>query len=137
MTWSYPLTLSWRRTYHIETRPLICKANQWTGFYVTETSVMKVLKSFKSLFTTLWELDIVDDCTFYENINERLKHFYLVYRRISKFIISSSPTLRQKDVIFKVLNNKVKKEEIIKHNYSTEKKEYFIDSTIMEVVKRG
>ena len=29
--------------YHIETRPLICRANQWTGFYVMRTSVMKEL----------------------------------------------------------------------------------------------
>ena len=30
--------------YHIETSPLICSANQWTGFYITDTSVMKDLK---------------------------------------------------------------------------------------------
>ena len=30
--------------YHIETIPLICKANKWTGFYIT-ASVMKELKS--------------------------------------------------------------------------------------------
>ena len=32
-------------SYHIETNPLISKerfANQWTGFYMIETSVMKV-----------------------------------------------------------------------------------------------
>ena len=28
---------------HIETSPLICKANQWTGFYMTTTPVMKEL----------------------------------------------------------------------------------------------
>ena len=27
--------------YHIETSPLICRANQWTGFYMIETSVVK------------------------------------------------------------------------------------------------
>ena len=26
---------------HIETSPLICRANQWTGFYMIETSVVK------------------------------------------------------------------------------------------------
>ena len=31
--------------YHIETSPLICIANQSTGFYMEETSVMKDLKS--------------------------------------------------------------------------------------------
>ena len=29
--------------YHIETSLLICKANQWTGFYTTVTSVIKKL----------------------------------------------------------------------------------------------
>ena len=29
--------------YHIETSPLICKANQWTGFYMIGSSVMKEL----------------------------------------------------------------------------------------------
>ena len=30
--------------YHIETSPLICSENQWTGFYMITASVMKVLK---------------------------------------------------------------------------------------------
>ena len=29
--------------YNIETSPLICKANQWTGFYMITASVMKEL----------------------------------------------------------------------------------------------
>ena len=29
--------------YHIETSPLICRANQWTGFYMITASVMKEL----------------------------------------------------------------------------------------------
>ena len=33
--------------YHIETSPLICSANQWTGFYVITASVMKQLKQIK------------------------------------------------------------------------------------------
>ena len=32
-------------SYHIETNPLISKANQWTGFFMIRTSVMKVLNS--------------------------------------------------------------------------------------------
>ena len=28
---------------HIESSPLICRANQWTGFYMIGTSVMKEL----------------------------------------------------------------------------------------------
>ena len=31
--------------YHIETSPLICFANQWTGFYMISASVMKGLNS--------------------------------------------------------------------------------------------
>ena len=30
--------------YHIETSPLICSANQWTGFYMITAAVMKGLK---------------------------------------------------------------------------------------------
>ena len=29
--------------YHIETSPLICRSNQWTGFYMIGASVMKGL----------------------------------------------------------------------------------------------
>ena len=29
--------------YHIETSPLICRANQWTGFYMIGTSTIKEL----------------------------------------------------------------------------------------------
>ena len=29
---------------HIKNSPLICRANQWTGFYMIGNSVMKVLK---------------------------------------------------------------------------------------------
>ena len=29
--------------YYKETNPLICRTNQWTGFYTIKTSVMKVL----------------------------------------------------------------------------------------------
>ena len=38
------LTLSRRGRYHIETSTLICRANQWTGFYLITASVMKELK---------------------------------------------------------------------------------------------
>ena len=30
-------------SYHIEASPLICRANQWTGFYMLETFVMEHL----------------------------------------------------------------------------------------------
>ena len=30
--------------YHIETSPLICRANQWTGSYMMRPSFMKELK---------------------------------------------------------------------------------------------
>ena len=32
--------------YHIETSPLICSANQWTGFYMITASILKGLKGF-------------------------------------------------------------------------------------------
>ena len=32
--------------YPIETSPLICRATQWTGFYMIKTAVMKELTSF-------------------------------------------------------------------------------------------
>ena len=32
-----------RGPYHTETRLLICSANQWTGFYMIETSVTREL----------------------------------------------------------------------------------------------
>ena len=32
-----------RGRYHIETSPLICLANQWTGFYMITVSVLKGL----------------------------------------------------------------------------------------------
>ena len=35
--------------YHIETSPLICRANQWTGFYMIGTSSIRELKGFLSL----------------------------------------------------------------------------------------
>ena len=33
-------------TYHIEISPMICSVNQWTGFYMIRTSVMKELNPF-------------------------------------------------------------------------------------------
>ena len=33
--------------YHIETSPLICSANQWTGFYMITASVMKELNKYR------------------------------------------------------------------------------------------
>ena len=40
------LTLSWRRPLsYIETSPLICRANQWTCFYIITASVLKELNS--------------------------------------------------------------------------------------------
>ena len=41
--------------YHIETRPLIWSANQWTGFYMITGSVMKglVLEELTSLMCSL------------------------------------------------------------------------------------
>ena len=35
-------------SYYIETNPLISRVNQWTGFYMIGTSVMKELRDFFS-----------------------------------------------------------------------------------------
>ena len=36
--------------YHIETSPLICIANEWTGFYMIGTTIMKELTNFTKTF---------------------------------------------------------------------------------------
>ena len=43
--------------YHIETSPLICSPNRWTGFYMITASVMKELTKFSTNTTMLtnWE----------------------------------------------------------------------------------
>ena len=40
----HTLILSWLSRYHIESSPLICRANQWNGFYMITVSVIKELK---------------------------------------------------------------------------------------------
>ena len=35
--------------YNIDTSPVSCSANQWTGFYMIETSVIKELNIHKDL----------------------------------------------------------------------------------------
>ena len=44
-----PIGTSWdiEGYYHIETSPLICSANQYTGFYMVEISVMKELVVYR------------------------------------------------------------------------------------------
>ena len=37
--------------YHIETSPLICSANQWTGFYMITVSIIKELKVFNEIIS--------------------------------------------------------------------------------------
>ena len=36
---------------HIKTSPLIFRGNQWTGFYMIGTSVMKELKTYQCTFS--------------------------------------------------------------------------------------
>ena len=38
--------------YHIETSPLICRANPWTGFYMITVSVMKGLNHIITIAKT-------------------------------------------------------------------------------------
>ena len=42
--------------YHIETSPLICYANQWSGFYMIGISVIKELKTFSRILKTSVQL---------------------------------------------------------------------------------
>ena len=39
--------------YHIETSSLTCTANQWTGFYMIGTSVMKVMLNYVKIILLL------------------------------------------------------------------------------------
>ena len=50
--------------YHIKTGPLICRANQWTGFYMITASTMKELKEKDYLIRTLLNMKCksIDDC---------------------------------------------------------------------------
>ena len=52
--------------YLIETSPLICRANQWTGFYVT-ASVMKELNHDTTLLA-------IQECARYYLINKDIFH---------------------------------------------------------------
>ena len=42
--------------YHIETSQLICSANQWTGFYMIATSIIKELNSDDQLRSVLCQV---------------------------------------------------------------------------------
>ena len=50
----------WVKSLYIETSPLICKANQWTGFYMIGTSIMKVLCKIRYLIR--WPLRLERLC---------------------------------------------------------------------------
>ena len=43
--------------YHIETSPLICRANQRTGFYMITASIIKELKKLIKKFNTRWNIN--------------------------------------------------------------------------------
>ena len=45
--------------YHIETSPLICLANQWTGSYMITDSVMKELKRLGLFNLISFQLDVL------------------------------------------------------------------------------
>ena len=45
--------------YHIETSPLSCFANQWTGFGITRTSVMKELRPSRQIRSVARILQVV------------------------------------------------------------------------------
>ena len=41
--------------YHIETSSLICRANQWTGFYMIRASVMKQLMEINKSVNDIYQ----------------------------------------------------------------------------------
>ena len=41
--------------YHIETSSLICRANQWTGFYMIRASVMKQLMEINKAVNDIYQ----------------------------------------------------------------------------------
>ena len=41
--------------YHIETSSLICRANQWTGFYMMRASVMKQLMEINKAVNDIYQ----------------------------------------------------------------------------------
>ena len=47
--------------YQKETSPLICKANQWTGFYTIQISLMKELTAIVAIFEILF-LFFIGNC---------------------------------------------------------------------------
>ena len=40
--------------YHIETSPLVCSANQWTGFYMITAFVMKELSDGNMIWASTY-----------------------------------------------------------------------------------
>ena len=59
-----------RGRYHIETSPLICSANHFTGFYMITASVMKGLR-----VTTIFSgTHIFDTCL------KKLQKYYFIYQ---------------------------------------------------------
>ena len=63
--------------YHIETSPLICPANQWTGFYMITASVMKELIEWMRHWTLEQKNEIK------RTARTHLSHFKSCYRRCS------------------------------------------------------
>ena len=61
-----------RGRYHIETSPLICSANQWTGFYMISTSVMKGLKISQNASKIFALQCFFIDCLKYKTVNKQL-----------------------------------------------------------------
>ena len=63
--------------YHIETSPLICSANQWTGFYMITASVMRELtQRIIGSFKKKYEIDMKPLSL--EKLG-MFKHFYCLF----------------------------------------------------------
>ena len=82
-------------SYYIETSPLIYRANQWTGFYMIGTSVMKELNWKKTLNHFL-----VNNSSIFWNNYRKLKRY--IKRNEFKFVSSFQSVTTFFDHVFRL-----------------------------------
>ena len=86
---------------YIETSPLICRANQWTGFYMIRTSVMKELSPFFPGPASN-EIEILREIIYDEENRGRLMHermlkknyTYLGFKEYQRITFGRQPFLQ-------------------------------------------
>ena len=98
-----------RGPYYIEqTSPLLCSANQWTGFYMIKTFVMKELSTYLWMISTATSLqkitfsikDFFSKCE--ETLNEKIFDEKLYFCTVVTVIIFFYCCLTQKGSIFSI-----------------------------------